>query len=131
VIQHERNKRFTASRQGRRGRSGFTLIELLVSLVLLDIGLLALVGLAASLSQNIDQLRGDARATSIATARLERIASTPCAATASGTQTSSPAVSEWFTDQPSPNATRLVADSVRVTTSRGARVATLRTRARC
>jgi type II secretion system protein I len=131
VIQHERNKGFTASRQGCRGRRGFTLIELLVSLVLLDIGLLALVGLAASSSQNIDRLRGDARATSIATERLERLASTPCTATASGTHASSPADSEWFADQPSPNATRLLADSVRVTTSRGARVATLRTRARC
>jgi len=130
VFHVDRSTRLLPRRRGRR-RRGFTLIELLVSLVLLDVGLLALVGLAASLSQNIDRLRGDARATSIATARLERIASMPCTATASRTQTSNPADSEWFTDQPSPNATRLLADSVRVTTSRGARVATLRTRARC
>lgn len=116
---------------GGRARTGFTLIELLVALVLLDIGLLALVGLAASLSRSLDRARADGHAQSIATARLERIASAPCTASASGTQSSNPADSEWFTDQPAPNGTRLLTESVRVVTSRGARIVALRTRARC
>lgn len=128
MVHHNREK---SSRRLRRARSGFTLVELLVALVLLDIGLLTLVGLATSLSQSFDRLRADARALSTAAARVERIASMPCAASTTGMASSTQADSEWFTDQLQPNATRLVADSVRVTTSRGTRLATLRTRARC
>ena len=112
-------------------RNGFTLVELLVALVLLDVGLLALVGLAASLSQSFDRARADAHAQSLATARLERIASVPCTTSASGTQSSSPADSEWFTDQSQPNGTRILTDSVKVLTSRVPRIVVLRTRARC
>ena len=115
----------------RRGRRGFTLVELLVALVLLDIGLLALVGLTASLSRSVDRLRASARAESIATARVERIAATPCTASATGSERPDAAVTEWFSDQPAPNGTRLIVDSVAVTTVRGTRTAVLRTRARC
>ena len=112
-------------------RRGFTLVELLVALVLLNIGLLALVSLTASLSQSVDRLRAGARAESIAAARVERIAATACTASAAGTEHPSAAVTEWFSDEPEPNATRLVVDSVAVTMSRGTRTAVVRTRARC
>lgn len=114
-----------------RTRRGFTLVELLVALVLLNIGLLALVGLTASLSQSVDRLRAGARAESVAMARVERIGATPCTESASGTERPSAAVTEWFSDEPTPNATRLIVDSVTVTMSHGTRTAVLRTRARC
>jgi len=114
-----------------RARHGFTLVELLVALVLLDIGLLALVALTASLSQSVNRLRGSARAHSIASSRVERIGATPCTTSAVGTEHPAAGVTEWFSDQPAPNATRVITDSVAVTSSHGTRTAVVRTRARC
>ena len=112
-------------------RPGFTLIELLVALLLLDVGLLALVGFAAALYRDGNDTRASARAWAIASARLERMASVSCDGPLAGTETSGPGVSEWFTESPTPNETRALADSVRVVGSRGVQIATLRTSARC
>jgi len=110
---------------------GFTLVELLVALLLLDVGLLALVGFATALYRDGSSTRASARAWSIASARVERMASLPCDGTSAGTATSPVGVSEWFSDAPTPNDTRILADSVRVESSRGTQVAVLRTSARC
>ncbi len=112
-------------------RRGFTLIELLVALLLLDVGLLALVGFAAALYRDGTDTRALARAWSIASARVERMASVPCGSVTAGSATSAAGVSEWFAEAFTPNETRTLADSVRVATSRGVVVATLRTAARC
>jgi prepilin-type N-terminal cleavage/methylation domain-containing protein len=124
------------ARRGRRAasarhRRGFTLIELLVALLLLDVGLLALVGLAASLYREGDDTRDTDRAWALASARVERMASVACAGAMAGSASPASGVAEWFSDVPTLNDTRLLADSVRIVTSRGVRAASLRTRARC
>jgi len=111
-------------------RRGFTLIELLVALLLLDVGLLGLVGFVAALYRNGNDTRATARAWAIASARIERMASVACGGASSGNATSR-AVAEWFADVPGPNETRLLSDSVRIATSRGVQVAALHTAARC
>ena len=112
-------------------RRGFTLIELLVALLLLDVGLLALVGFAAALYRDGNDTRSLARAWAVASARVERMASAPCGSLANGSVTSAGGASEWFAEALTPNETRTLADSVRVATSRGVVIATLRTVARC
>lgn len=110
---------------------GFTLIELLVALLLLDVGLLAVVGFAAALYRDAGDTRASSRAWAIASARIERMASLSCSGPSGGTVALTGGISEWFSEAPAPNETRLLADSVRVVTSRGVEVATLRTAARC
>jgi len=112
-------------------RRGFTLIELLVALLLLDVGLLALVGFATALYRDGNDTRATARAWTIASSRIERMASVSCDGPSAGTASSGTVVSEWFTESLTPNETRALADSVRVVGSRGAQVASLRTFARC
>ena len=116
--------------QRPRTRRGFTLIELLVALLLLDVGLLGLVGFAAALYRDGNDTRATARAWAIASARVERMASVACGSADAGTATGA-GKSEWFTDAPGPNDTRLLGDSVRITTSRGVQIASLHTAARC
>ena len=109
---------------------GFTLIELLVALLLLDVGLLGIVGFAAALYREGNDTRATARAWSIAAARVERMASVACDGTTSGTAASR-GITEWFTEIAAPNDTRLLGDSVRIATSRGVQVASIHTAARC
>jgi len=111
-------------------RRGFTLIELLVALLLLDVGLLGLVGFAAALYRDGNHTRATAQAWGIAAARLERMASVGCGGLSAGTATRA-GVAEWFSEVTAPNETRLLSDSVRVATSRGVQVAVLHTSARC
>lgn len=112
-------------------RRGFTLIELLVALLLLDVGLLGLVGVAAALFRSGNDTRATARAWATASARVERMASVACGGNTAGTVTWGGGVSEWFTETSTPNDTRILGDSVRVATSRGVQVAFLRTSAGC
>ena len=102
-----------------------------MALLLLDVGLLALVGFAAALYRDGGDTRASSRAWAVASARIERMASLSCGGPSAGTATWARGISEWFTETAAPNDTRLLADSVRVVTSRGVQVATLRTSARC
>lgn len=119
----------TTSRRPRT-RRGFTLIELLVALLLLDVGLLGLVGFAAALYRGGNDTRVTALAWAVASARVERMASVACGGPGAGTASRN-GVSEWFTDALGPNDTRLLGDSVRITTSRGVQIAAVHTSARC
>ena len=110
---------------------GFTLIELLVALLLLDVGILALVGFATALYRDGNDTRASARAWAIASTRLERMASMSCGGPSAGSVSLAGGVSEWFAEAGAPNETRSLADSVRVVTSRGVEIASLRTSARC
>lgn len=114
-----------------RARSGFTLIELLIALVLLEVGLLALVGLTAASTRDVDAARRDAAALNLAWARLERTASVSCHDTESGASPAGPGLSEWYDDIVEPNGTRVISDSVVVVTTRGTHAIVLRTGARC
>jgi prepilin-type N-terminal cleavage/methylation domain-containing protein len=113
------------------GRCGFTLIELLIALVLLDVGLLALVGLGATLTRDADAARRSALALRVASARLERMASLPCLATVNGIAQPAPGLAEWYSDTPAPNGTRMLHDSVAVRQPTGSRSVVVSTRAAC
>jgi Tfp pilus assembly protein PilV len=110
---------------------GFTLVELLIALVVLDIGLLALVALGAALTQEMKGGRAARRATYIASARLERLASAPCEGPIAGTERTGNGIVEFFTDYSTANGARRISDSVRISTSRGVYVLLLRTGAHC
>jgi prepilin-type N-terminal cleavage/methylation domain-containing protein len=112
-------------------RKGFTLIELLIALVLLNVGLFALVGIAATISRDANHSRSEANALSVASARLERAASLACRGSGSVVEPGGNGIVEWFSETDAPNATRLLGDSVVVATSSGARSFVLRTRAPC
>ncbi|HKW48094.1 MAG TPA: prepilin-type N-terminal cleavage/methylation domain-containing protein [Gemmatimonadaceae bacterium] len=117
--------------QQHRARSGFSLIELLVALVLLEVGLLALVGMAAASTRDANISRRESAALSIAVARLERTASLPCQGTNSGVSPAGSGVIEWYTETVLPNDTRVITDSVIIMTTRGSRTTVLRMGARC
>src|SRR3954468_4476622 len=110
-------------RRRQRGSDprGFTLIELLVALVLLDVGILALVGLGATIAREGGGAHAGMIGLNVASARLERLASMSCAGGNSGAATVSAAIAERFVESPLPNATRLLVDTVRTATSRGSR----------
>jgi Tfp pilus assembly protein PilV len=112
-------------------RGGFTLIELLVALVLLDIGLLALVGLGATLARAANATSARFLGTTLASARLERLASTSCSGPVAGKEQVGNAAVESYSDVPQPNGTRRLTDSVVVTISRGVQVVVLSTGGRC
>jgi Tfp pilus assembly protein PilV len=114
-----------------RARHGFSLIELLIALVLLEIGLLALVGIAASSTQDADRSGRDAAAVSLASARLERTMSLPCGGNDSGVMSAGPSLKEWYAQIVAPNGTRLISDSVIAVTTRGVHTTVLHTIARC
>lgn len=123
---------FAPSRPGlTRSRSGFTLIELLLSVVLLDVGLVALVGLGTVIIRDGRSTRALSQAARLASVRLERLASVSCTGSASGSANPSPGIAEWFTDIGAPNETRELTDSVIVVSSRGVSNVVLRTRAGC
>jgi prepilin-type N-terminal cleavage/methylation domain-containing protein len=127
-----RGQQDTMIGEGRgRVRRGFSLIELLVALVLLDIGLLALVGLGTTITREADGGRASLLAVTTAQNRLERLGSVACAGVVHERATPSSSITETFDDIPAPNDARLLRDSVSVTTSRGPRIVVLGTSARC
>lgn len=125
------NKQGIVNHRAPARREGFTLIELLIALVLLNVGLVALVGVAATISRDANHTRSEANALSVAAARLERAASFACRGSGSGVERGRNGIVEWFSETAAPNATRQLDDSVVVATSSGARSVVLRTRAPC
>src|SRR5207248_7196286 len=124
-------RRFCTPLSWSSARRGFTLIELLIALVLLDVGLLALVGTGAAIARGASGARAAARATSLASARLERAASVPCRRDGSGTAVSRDGVSESWTETTGANGTRVVTDSATFATAVGVGAIVLRMGARC
>lgn len=119
-----------SARQHRR-RRGFSLVELLIALVLLEVGLLALVAMAAASTRDANASRREAAALSVAAARLERTASLACQGNNSGVSSANTGLTEWYVEAAAPNGTRVIADSVVAVTTRGNRAIVLHTGARC
>jgi prepilin-type N-terminal cleavage/methylation domain-containing protein len=84
-----------------RAKRGVTLVELLVAMSLLTIGLLAIVGISASVSRGLGESRRESVAALAAQSRFETLNGTTCTSFSLGT---------WVTD--ALNQTRLVEDSV-------------------
>src|ERR1700759_1026125 len=92
-------------------RHGFTLVELLVAVVLLNVGLLALVGASAALVRRHVAVRARSAAVRAASARLELLAASPCVAS-DGSAARPDGLDEYWSASPPANAVRDIADSV-------------------
>src|SRR6185295_5341387 len=62
----------------QRPRTGVTLVELLVAMTILSLGLLAIVGVSASVSRSLGESRSDTLAAIYAQSRFEKLAGTAC-----------------------------------------------------
>jgi prepilin-type N-terminal cleavage/methylation domain-containing protein len=118
-------------------RRGFTLAELLVAVVLVNVGLLALVGGSAAIVRRHTIVRARSNAAQIAKARIELLAATVCGATSgatSGATTSINGVVETWTVSALANGVRELSERVTfptpATPSREGEVL-LRTRVAC
>ena len=120
-----------AERSARDKRNGFTLVELIVALALLDAVLLALVATSAFVVRQLGSSTARATAIAAARARVERLASQACGPAANGEAAPAPGVREWWSVAPASSATRVLADSVAFTTSRGVGTIVLRSRRSC
>ena len=113
-----------------RARAGFTLVELLVSIVLIEIGLLALVATGASLVRQTTTTRARFAATTAAANRLQFLGAIPCTAS-SGTSIGLSGVTERWSADILSNGTRELRDSVTFVAMSATRAVVLRTRLPC
>jgi Tfp pilus assembly protein PilV len=91
-------------------RNAFTLVEVLVALVLLEIGMLALSGVAAVAARDFVTATRILRASAIASRRIEMLRGIPCPAPASGAQQTGFATEYWRVE--ATKSARLLRDSV-------------------
>jgi len=92
-------------------RRGFSLVELLVALIIVDVGLLALVGTTVVLVRERTELRARSAAIRAASARLEWLGAGPCRPTSGSTAASWQPAEQWSVELTA-NATRELTDSV-------------------
>lgn len=78
-----------------RSRRGFTLAEVLLAIVLIDVGLLALMGGSAVLLRQTNALRLRNAALRAATNRLQQLAAASCAASAGSAVTADGIREAW------------------------------------
>ena len=109
---------------------GFTLVEVLVSLVLIEIGLLALAASSAVVIRETVFVRARVSAIEAARNRVESIAATSCAATSGSVSAANGLREEWLTRVGPPSA-REIRDSVTITTQRLTRAVVFQTRTAC
>ncbi|HEY4133017.1 MAG TPA: prepilin-type N-terminal cleavage/methylation domain-containing protein [Gemmatimonadaceae bacterium] len=113
-----------------RARRGFTLVELLVAVVILNVGLLALVGGSAALVRRHAALRARSVASRTAAAGLARLAVSPCGATSGSVARSDGGTESWFVDARD-HRVRDIADSVTYAVAGGQGTVALHSRAAC
>ena len=115
---------------GRRARSaesrprrGVTLVELIVAMTILTVGLLAIVGVSASVARSLGESRSDNLAAVAAESRFEKVAGTQCSSLTLNTVASATNrnVTERWVVVDGGNNTRQVIDTVSWTTRRGTR----------
>src|SRR6185503_14552141 len=106
-----------------RARTGVTLVELLVAMTILSVGLLAIVGVSASVSRSLGESRSDNLAAIYAQSRFEKLAGTACTSLTlnSWSTVTFRNVTEKYRVLDGGNNTRLVTDSVSWTTREGTR----------
>jgi prepilin-type N-terminal cleavage/methylation domain-containing protein len=97
-----------------RAKRGVTLVELLVAMSLLTIGLLAIVGISASVSRGLGESRRESVAALAAQSRFETLNGTTCTSFSIGTwvTVTNRGVTEKYRITDALNQTRLVEDSV-------------------
>src|SRR5207249_8651152 len=106
---------------------GFTLVELLVSILLIDLGLLALVAGSAVIVREVGDAHARSAAVHAAIDRLESAGAGPCVA-AAGDADGPHGMHEHWTVTPLPNRTHEIVDSVTYPYAGTERRVVLRTR---
>ncbi|MGH8638991.1 MAG: type IV pilus modification PilV family protein [Burkholderiales bacterium] len=106
-----------------RARRGVSLVELLVAMTLLTMGLLAIVGVSASVTRSLGESRTDNTAALVAQSRFEQLAGTACTSLTLNTtaQVTTRGVTERYRVLDGGNNTRQIIDSVSWTTRKGTR----------
>lgn len=116
-------RRSRRARRCMRVRRGVTLVELLVAMTILTVGLMAIVGVSASVARSLGESRSDNLAAIAAESRFEKVAGQACSGltlNTASTATNRNVTEKWLV-QDGGNNTRLVIDSVSWTTRRGTR----------
>jgi len=100
-----------------------TLVELIVAMTILTVGLLAIVGVSASVARSLGESRSDNLAAVAAESRFEKVAGTQCSSLTLNTVASATNrnVTERWVVVDGGNNTRQVIDTVSWTTRRGTR----------
>jgi Tfp pilus assembly protein PilV len=111
-------------------RRGATLIEILATLVLITVGALGLAGTSALVARQMEDGWRQALAASIARARLEALAATPCGALGPGSTISRGMREHWSASAEQHDA-RVVRDSVAWDAARGAAWLVIEARVAC
>lgn len=117
------NNRQRVRRARPRARRGVTLVELLVAMTLLVVGLLAIVGVSASVTRSLGESRSDNTAATVAQSRFEALAGTACTSLTLGTtiEVTTRGVTERYRVVDGGNNTRQIIDSVSWNTRKGTR----------
>ena len=76
-------------------RGGFTLVEVLVALLVFELGMLALTGVAAVAARDLASASRTARANALARNRVEALRSTSCPEPASGSASVGGTTERW------------------------------------
>lgn len=113
-----------------RSRRGLTLAEVLIAVILIDVGLLALVGGSAVLVRQTNALRLRSAALRTATNRLEQLGGAACASGA-GVATSATGIREEWSLAPLANDVLDVRDSVTFVVGTATHAVVLHTRLPC
>jgi prepilin-type N-terminal cleavage/methylation domain-containing protein len=118
-----RNRQRVRRARVLRPRRGVSLVELLVAMTLLTIGLLAIVGVSASVTRSLGESRSDNTAATVAQSRFEELAGTACTSLTLGTttQVTTRGVTERYKVIDGGNNTRQIIDSVTWSTRKGTR----------
>lgn len=111
-------------------RRGFTLVEVLISVVLIDVGLLALVASGSVLVRRSAESRLRSLALRAAADRIALLAATPCAASAGSTSDPQGIAERWTASSPT-NGVRELQDSVTFIVGSVERSVALRTAQSC
>lgn len=110
-------------------RPAFTLVELLVAVLLIDVGVLAMVGGTAMIARRQVAMETRARAMQLASNRIQRLIAGPCAGSHGSTTSDGGVVEHWSADVT--NGQRDLRDSVVFAVARAERNIVIRSRTVC
>lgn len=114
-----------------RTRPGFTLLEVVIAAFVFAVGVLALEATAVTALRQMRRSADLTLAATVARTRLEKLASSTCAALRGGTDTTRSVVSVWTIEPTASSSIRAVTQTVSYTIDGRERIDTYRTMVAC